>query len=294
VTGEIAPPRGVDRSIFIERTHSLSSYCDAINITDNVRGIPSMSSTACAHFMLEAGMEPVLQMSMRDRNRISIESELLGAYALGIRNVLFITGDNSLGELHPNTKMVNDIDSIQALQLASRLMSGMDFSGNEIEGKPEFFMGATFDPNTGSIEAQVMRTEKKRDAGARFFQTQAIFDTARLESFMDLAIDLGIKVLAGIIPLKGPEMAQYMNAYVPGIKVPDEFIKRLEVAGSGLKDEEMLEAMRVEGILIAGETIKAIRKIKGIHGLHLMTIGWDESIPILVKHASLYPRPRLR
>jgi 5,10-methylenetetrahydrofolate reductase len=294
VTGEIAPPKGADMNLVVERTHLISDYCDAINVTDNVRGIPSMSSATSAHFILQESVEPIMQMSTRDRNRISIESELYSAYALGIRNILFITGDNSLADSHLDAKMVYDIDSIQALRLASRLMGGIDLAGNELEGIPEFFLGATFNPYVNSIEAQVARTEKKRDAGARFFQTQAIFDTTRLELFMDMAMDLNIKVLAGIIPLKGLEMALYMNQYVPGIEIPEELIKRLEAAGKGLKDEKMLESMSAEGLLIAEETIKAVRRIKGIHGLHLMGVGWEESIPALVKRSGLYPRPRVR
>jgi 5,10-methylenetetrahydrofolate reductase len=294
VTGELAPPKGADKNLILERTRVISDFCDAINVTDNVRGIPSMSSAAGAYFILQEGAEPVMQISTRDRNRISIESELYSAYALGIRNLLFITGDNLIFESNHMTKLVYDVDSIQALRLTSRLMSGFDIAGNELEGTPEFFLGATFNPYAESIKTQVARTEEKQAAGARFFQTQAIFDTTPLESFMDLAADLDITVLAGIIPIKSLEMAEYMNNNVPGIKIPDALIKRLEAAGKGLKDEEMLESMRAEGLLIAEETIKAVRKIKGIHGLHLMCIGWEESIPVLVKKAGLYPRPKSR
>lgn len=293
VTGEIGPPRGTDKNLVIERAHLISDYCDAINITDNVRGIPSMSSATCAHFVKKAGAEPIMQMSTRDRNRISIESELYSAYALGVRNVLFITGDHTLLGSHPEAKMVYDIDSIQALKLARHLMGGTDLAGDRLEGTPAFFLGSTFNPYADPLEMQVIRAEKKRDAGAKFFQTQAIFDTARLETFMDRIIELKLRVLAGIIPLKGPKMANFMNKYVPGIKIPEEFIRRLDVAGKGLKDEKMREAMRTEGLLIAAETVKAVKRIKGIHGVHLMGIGWEESIPELVKSAGLYPRPKV-
>lgn len=293
VTGEIGPPRGADSGIVRERTKLISNYCDAINITDNVRGIPSMSSAVCAHFVLESGAEPIMQMSTRDRNRISIESELYGAYALGIRNLLFITGDHTLLGSHPEAKIVYDIDSIQALRLATHLMKGTDLAGDQLEGTPEFYLGSTFNPYADPLDMHVLRAEKKRDAGAKFFQTQAIFDTERLELFMDKARDLELRVLAGIIPLKGPKMARFMNKKVPGIKIPEEFISRLETAGKGLKDNELREAMRAEGLLIATETIKAIRKIKGISGIHLMGIGWEESIPLLVQKADLFPRPRV-
>ena len=277
----------------LERARLIMDYCDAINITDNVRGIPSMSSAVCAKYVIEAGAEPIMQMSTRDRNRISIESELYGAYALGIRNILFITGDHTLLGSHPEAKMVYDIDSIQALQLASHLMSGKDLAGDSLEGTPQFLLGSTFNPYADPLELQVMRVEKKRDAGAKFFQTQAVFNPERLELFMDLARDLNVKVLAGIVPLKGPKMAQFMNKRVPGIKIPDEFIQRIENAGHGLKDADRRDAMREEGLNIAYETILKIRKIKGIHGIHLMGIGWEDSIPELVKRAKLYPRPRV-
>jgi len=294
ITGEIGPPRGADKTIVLERTNLVSDYCDAINITDNVLGIPSMSSAACARLVIDAGAEPIMQMSTRDRNSISIESELYGAYALGIRNVLFITGDDAILGSHPKAKTVYELDSIQALELASHLMGGTNLASEPLEGTPEFFLGSTFNPNAEPFEIQVQRAKKKRDAGARFFQTQAIFETTRLEAFMDLAMDLELKVLAGVLPLKGPKRASFMNNNVPGINIPEELINRLEDAGKGLKDEEMLEAMRAEGLLIAAETIKDIRRIKGIHGVHLMGVGWEESIPALVKSTGLYPRPKVR
>lgn len=294
VTCEIGPPRGADKSIVQQRTRTVSDYCDAINVTDNALGIPSMSSAACARIVLDAGAEPIMHLNTRDRNSISIESELYGAYALGIRNVLFITGDDVILDSHRNAKAVNDMDSIQALELASHLMGGTNLLGEPLEGTPEFFLGATFNPNAEPLDIQVQRAEKKRDAGARFFQSQAIFDTAGLEAFMDLARDLELRVLAGIIPLKGPKRASFMKNNVPGINIPEEHISRLEDAGKGLKDDEMLEAMRAEGLLIATETIKDIRRIKGIQGVHLMGVGWEESIPVLVKRTGLYPRPKVR
>jgi 5,10-methylenetetrahydrofolate reductase len=294
VTSEIGPPRGADGSIVLERTRLISDYCDAINTTDNVLGIPSMSSTACARLVLDTGAEPIMQMSTRDRNAISIESELYGAYALGIRNVLFITGDDVILGSHPHATIVHDMDSIQALRLASHLMSGTNIAGDPLEGTPEFFLGATFNPYADDVELQIHRVKKKYEAGAKFFQTQAIFETGPLEAFMDLVSNLDLKVLAGVMPLKGPKRASFMNEKVPGIKIPQEIIQRMEEAGKGLKDEEMLEAMRAEGLLIATDTIKAIRHIKGIHGVHLMSVGWEESIPSLVKSTGLYPRPILR
>lgn len=252
-----------------------------------------MSSLVCAKYVIEAGGEPIMHLSTRDRNRIAIESELYGAYALGIRNLLFIAGDHTIFGSHPEAKMVYDIDSIQALQLASHLMTGMDLAGDSLEGAPEFLLGSTFNPSADPLELQTMRVEKKRDAGAKFFQTQAIFDIERLELFMDSVRHLDVKVLAGIVPLRSPEMAQFLNRYVPGIKIPEGLIQRLEEVAHDLKEEDQQNAMHAEGLSIASETISKIRKIKGIHGIHLMGIGWEESIPQLTKRAKLYPRPKV-
>lgn len=293
ITSEIGPPRGTDSDFIIERTKLIADYCDAINVTDNVGGVPTMSSTASARLVLDAGGEPILQLSTRDRNRIAIESELYGAYALGIRNVLFITGDRTIMGAHSDAKLVFDMDSIQALRFTSHLMEGIDFDGEELQGKPEFFMGATFNPFAESIEMEILRTKQKKDAGAQFFQTQAVFDTLAFETFVDRIRDLELKILVGIIALRGPKNARFMNVNVPGIKIPEEYIKRLESAGKGLKDDEERDAMRNEGLLIASETIKVIRNIKGIAGLHLMGIGREESIPDLVKLAGLSSRRKL-
>ncbi len=292
VTGEITPPHGSDANIIREHTHLVAEYCDAINITDNVRGIPTMSSMVCAHLILQAGAEPIMQMSARDRNRILFESELYGAYALGVRNLMFITGDHTLLGSHPEAKMVYDMDSIQALQIAKHLMHGTDLSGQELEGTPTFLIGATFNPYADPLEMHIWRTEKKQAAGARFFQTQAIYDTSRLEEFMKGIDGLDAGVLAGIIPLKGPKMARFMNKHIPGIKIPDSMISRLDDAGRGLKGADKREAVRAEGLLIASETIEDVRKINGVDGIHIMGVGWESAIPELVKGAGLYPRPR--
>jgi methylenetetrahydrofolate reductase (NADPH) len=252
-----------------------------------------MSGTASARIILDAGGEPILQLSTRDRNRISIESELYGAYTLGIRNVLFITGDPAITSPYSKAKMVFDIDSIQALHLSSHLMRGAHYDGEELEGTPKFFMGSTFNPYANSTELEVLRTEKKKDAGAEFFQTQAIFDTDRFEAFMELVRSLKLKVLAGILPLRGPRNARFMNENISGIEIPDEYIKRLEDAGKGLKGDAELEALREEGLVIASETIKSIRKIKGISGIHLMGFGKKENIPELIKRAGLSSRSKM-
>ncbi|NHJ14443.1 MAG: methylenetetrahydrofolate reductase [Candidatus Thorarchaeota archaeon] len=291
VTCEVAPPHGADHTLIEERTRLVKDYCDAINITDNVRGIPTMDSGVCAHFVLKAGAEPIMQMSARDRNRVLYESQLYGAYALGIRNVVFITGDHSLLGTHPQAKTVFDLDSVQAIQLAKCLMGGTDLSGAQLEGTPEFFLGATFNPFADPQDLQVWRVEKKRDAGAQFFQTQAIYDLDRFESFLSKVRPLKVKVLAGVIPLKSTAMAKFMRARIPGMRIPDKILARLENAGAGLKGVKQKNAIRSEGLLVAEETINTIHEIAGVHGVHIMSVGWEENIPSLVKSCNLYPRP---
>ncbi len=292
VTAEVGPPHGSDSRMVITKTDLMKEHCDAINITDNVRGIPTMDSSVCSHLVIQAGAEPVMHISARDRNRIQLESALYGAHALGVRNLLFVTGDHSLLGTHPEAKLVYDFDSIQALQIARHLMSGTDLSGQKLEGIPEFYLGSTFNPYADPIELQIWRVEKKRDSGARFFQTQAIYEISRFEEFMDGVRPLGVHVLAGVIPLKGPKMARFMNRRIPGIAIPEEMISRLERAGSGLTGDARRKAMKDEGVEIALETIEAVRSINGVNGIHIMAVGWEEVVPELVERAGLLPRPR--
>ncbi len=291
VTCEVGPPHGSDTRLFVSKVHNVMNYCDAINITDNVRGIPTMESMVCAHFIIREGAEPVMQVSARDRNRIQLEGLLYGAYALGIRNVLFVTGDHSLLGSHPQAKLVFDFDSIQALQIARHLMGGTDLAGQELEGTPEFYLGSTFNPYADPLELQVWRVEKKINSGAKFFQTQGIYDIERFAEFMDRVRGMDTHILAGLIPLKGPKMARFMNRRIPGIIIPDEMISRLERAGSGLTGAAKRDAVRREGVEIAIETMEEVRKIRGVSGIHIMAIGWEDIVPELVQRAGLVPRP---
>ncbi len=291
VTAEIGAPHGADSTLIVERSEMVRDYCDAINIPDNARGVPTMSSTICAYYVIQSGAEPVMHLTTRDRNRISLQSELYGAYAVGIRNVLFVAGDHARYGSHPDAKVIYDFDTIEALTLATKLREGTDFAGDELEGVPEFYIGATFNPNDKSFEEHIVQTEKKQNAGAQFFQTQAIFEPERLQDFMGLASGLNLKVLAGIIPLRDAEMAHFMNTQIPEITIPEEIIKRMEDAGKGLDEETSLKEMQREGIEIALETLEEIRKIKGINGVHLMGVGWTESIVEIAKGANLFPRP---
>jgi methylenetetrahydrofolate reductase (NADPH) len=291
VTAEIGAPHGADYSLLIERIEMIRDYCDAINVPDNARGVPTMSSSICAHYVLQNQAEPVMHLATRDRNRISIQSELYGAYALGVRNVLVMAGDHAKYGTHPEAKVVYDLNTLETLSMASRLREGTDLAGEELEGIPEFYLGATFNPNNSDPEEHILQTEKKQDAGAEFFQTQAIFEPNRLTDFMDLASGLNLKVLAGIIPLRDVEMAEFMNAQIPEITIPADIIKRMAEVGAGLDEELRIEEMKREGIRIALETLEEIRQIKGVNGVHLMGVGWTESIVELARGAKLFPRP---
>ncbi len=291
VTAEVLPPKGTDKDLLIERIRTVKDYCDAINITDNVRGIPLMSSLVCAYYVLQEHAEPIMQMTSRDRNRISFQSDLYGAYALGVRNLLFMKGDHPSLGTHPNACPVYDLDSIETVALANRLELGLDMAGDELEGAPSFYVGSTFNPFDDAT-VQLARIKQKAEAGANFFQTQAIFDVQSFEIFMGRIKDYDIKTLAGIIPLRNPELAEFMDANVAGISIPSPMISRLRDAGDGLDEEEMLLAYEREGLKIALELIEDIKRVDGVSGIHLMGVGWIESVPTLVKDAKLYPRPK--
>lgn len=291
VTGEIGAPHGADSSLVVERVEIIRDFCDAINVPDNARGVPTMSSTVCSKFILQAGGEPILHLTTRDRNQIAFQSELYGAFALGVRNILIMAGDHTRFGTHPHAKVVNDLDTLEAIAMAEHLASGVDSVGDELEGIPQFYIGATVNPND-ALEGQINRMKKKHAAGAQFFQTQAIFDTTSLTKFMS-EIDSDLNILVGIIPLRDSEMAQFMNDFVPGIQVPDEFIRRLDDAASSHEGEEpKIESMKAEGIQIALETIEVVQKINGVNGLHLMGVGWPDSIVEIVEKSGLYPRPK--
>lgn len=270
----------------------MKDYCDAINIPDNPRRIASMSSMACSRMVIESGKEPVMQIALRDRNRIALESDLYGAHALGVRNILLVTGDlPGLGS-DPDAKVISDIDSIQALKIASRIMEGKNHSSEELEGIPRFHLGATVDPMAHPNKEHVQRMREKCEAGAKFFQTQAVYDTERLAEFLEMTSDIDAHLIAGVIPLRGPEMAEFMTEHVAGITIPDEVVQRLVLAAEGLEGEEMEEASQREGMVIARETINILKKMEPVDGVHIMAVGWESCVPELVKSTGLHPRPR--
>jgi methylenetetrahydrofolate reductase (NADPH) len=291
VTAEIGTPRGSDHQSLLEKTKLLKDYCDAINIPDNPRRIPRMSGIACARFVLDAEAEPVLQIALKDRNRVAFKSDLYGAYALGVRNVLFVTGDLPGIGSDSQADLVSDIDSVQALQMAAHMMSGKNHTDEELEGVPAFFLGATFDPGIDQFAENVRRTRQKHESGAKFFQTQAIYEVDSFVEFMESIEDLDTYVLAGVVPLRSPEFAEFMNEHVSGVNIPDVIIQRLENAADRLDGEEREQATQAEGMMIATETISVLRRIKGVDGVHIMAVGWESCVPELVKSVGLYPRP---
>ncbi len=290
VTAEIGPPKHASAEGIRHHAHMLKDYVDATNITDNQTAIVRLSSIAAGVHVLDCGIEPIVQMTCRDRNRIAMQSDLLGAYSLGMRNVLCLSGDHQKFGNHPTSKNVYDIDSMQLIYLLRRMRDEKKFfSGEEIkEHEPRFFIGAVANPFADPFEFRVARLEKKVEAGAEFIQTQCIFDMERFERFMEMVRERGIHervhILAGVTPMKSWRAAKYIQTSVSGMIVPDELVQRLKNA----------EDPKREGIDICIEQIKYIKEnIKGVHGVHIMAIAWEEVVPEIVEKSGLYPRPKV-
>jgi len=279
VTAEIGPPKGTDIGGMLEHIEQLRGKVDAANVTDNQSAVMRVCSLAVSAVAVEKGLEPILQMTCRDRNRIGLQSDLLGAYILGIRNVLCMTGDYVSAGDHKNAKPVYDVESVQLLRIVGGLNAGKDMSGNELKGSTEFFPGAVVTPETDFLEPQLMKFEKKVNAGAQFFQTQAIYDVEAFSKFMEYARKFAVKILAGIVLLKSVGMANFMNKNVPGIRVPQELIDELKSAGK----EKALEA----GIDIAARHIRQLKERAICDGVHIMAIGMEHKVPMIMERAGL-------
>jgi len=278
VTSEIGPPKGVNVEKYIEEAEPLKERVTAFNVTDLQSAVMRFGSLATCRLLIERGMEPVLQMTCRDRNRLALQSDLLSAYGLGIRNVLCITGDHQkLGD-HPQAKGVFDLDSVQLLAAAKKLQEGKDLAGNDLEGNPEFFLGAVVTPEAEPLEMQLIKMKKKIEAGAEFFQTQAVYDTDKFKEFARRVSDLNVPILAGLVILKSVGMARFMNANVAGVNVPEELIEELK------KDKDKTKSGQT-GIEIAARTIKEIKDY--CQGVHLMPLGWDNKVPAILDGAGL-------
>lgn len=272
VTAELAPPKGTDTNRLIECAKAIKGRVDAVNLTDFQSAVVRVSSLGAAILIKQQGLEPVMQITGRDRNRIAIQGELLSAAALGIKNILALTGDHPVFGDNKQAKPVFELDSVNILQTASCLMQGKDLSGNSLNKAPEFYLGASVTPHYEPIELQILKMEKKAKAGAKFFQTQAIYDIKDIERLKEMTQHLDVKILAGIIPLKSPGMAEYMNKNVPGIFVPEEIIQKLRNSQDKVK----------EGLKIAAELINQLKDGKICDGVHIMAIGAEENVPLLL------------
>jgi len=302
VTAEIGPPQSADPEVIRRKARLLKGVVDATNITDNQTAIVRMSSIASAVLAMQEGVEPIVQMTCRDRNRLAMQSDLLGAYALGARNLLCLTGDHQSFGNHPTAKNVHDLDSIQFIRMVRDMRDEGRFQcGDEIKGvRPRFFIGAAENPFGDPFDFRPYRLMKKIAAGVDFIQTQIILDIPRFREFMKRVVDMGLHekvyILAGIGPLKSTGAARYMRDKVPGMRVRDEYVERMEAAVAGIPKEDKKarkEAWEREGIRIAIEQIQELREIPGVAGVHIMAIEWEEAVRPIVEGAGLLPRPQV-
>ena len=275
ITSEVGPPKGTNILPHIEEAEKLRSRIDAFNVTDIQSSVMRLGSLAVCRLLFEKGVEPVFQLTCRDRNRLALQSDLLSASVLGIRNVLILTGDHTVLGDHPQAKPVFDLDSVSLLDAVKGLMAGKDMVGNELDGKPDFFPGAVVSPGYQPIELQVMKMDKKIEAGARFFQTQAVYDIRSFENFMKETSRFNVPVLAGIVLLKSAGMAKFMNENVAGVSVPENYIKMM--ASADKKDRSRVS------IQIAAELIRGMKDM--CSGIHVMPLGWDRHVPAVLEEA---------
>jgi 5,10-methylenetetrahydrofolate reductase len=308
VTGELGPPQSADGEEIRHKATLLKGNCDAVNITDNQTAIVRMSSIGAGIIAIQEGLEPVVQMTCRDRNRLAIQSDLLGAYALGVRNLLALTGDHQNFGNHPTAKNVFDLDSVQLVRTVASMRDDKVFQcGDPFTGQePRFFLGAAAAPFADPIDFRPYRLAKKVKAGANFIQTQLVYDIEAFAKYMEKVRELGLHentfILAGLGPLKSPGMARYMKNNVPGILVPDAIIDRMTAAGkpwAGIPKDELTKenkrdrskAWKEEGIQVCIDLINQVREIDGVSGVHIMAIEWEEAIKPIVEGAGLLPRP---
>jgi methylenetetrahydrofolate reductase (NADPH) len=288
VTAECGPPKGADPDAVLKKAELLREKVDAVNVTDNQTAIVRMSSLAACSLLRSAGLDPVLQVVVRDRNRIALQSDILGASAVGIRNVLCLSGDHQGFGNQPQAMGVFDLDSIQFVNVVRNMRdNGTILGGEPLSKGPELFIGAAANPFADPMPFRVVRLAKKINAGADFIQTQCIYNLNRFEEWMKMAGDKGLTdnafILGGVTPLKSPGMAKYMKNRVAGMDVPDEVIKRME----GVPKEKQRE----EGLKICVETIQQVKDIPGVKGVHIMAIEWEEVVGEIVEKAGLLPRP---
>ena len=289
-TGECGPPQGANVEALKEKAKHLKGCVDAVNVTDNQTAVVRMSSWAASLVLLQEGLEPNFQMVCRDRNRLAMQSDILGIYAHGIRNMLCLSGDHQKFGNHPGSKNVFDIDSMQLINMVKLMRDeGKFLNGQDIDVSPRLFIGAASNPFGDPSEFRVYRLAKKIAAGADFVQTQCIYNMKRFREFMKQVVDMGLHekcaILAGVTPMKSVGMARYMAKQVPGMDVPEELIKRLQGAGKGKVAEE--------GIRFAIEQIEEFKEMEGVAGVHLMAIEWEHRVPEIAERAGVLPRPEI-
>ncbi|MGD9031626.1 MAG: methylenetetrahydrofolate reductase [Desulfobacteraceae bacterium] len=289
-TGECGPPKGANVEHLKEKAAHLKGVVDAVNLTDNQTAVVRMSSWAAATILIQEGIEPNFQLVCRDRNRLAIQSDLLGVYAMGVRNMLCLSGDHQSFGNHPEAKNVYDIDSMQLIALVKKMRDeGKFINDEEIDVPPRLFIGAASNPFADPYEFRVHRLAMKVEAGTDFIQTQCIYNMDKFRDYMKRAVDMGLHekchILAGVTPMKSIGMAQYMARSVPGMDVPESLIKRLRGAGKGKVAEE--------GIKFALEQIEEFKEMEGVSGIHLMAIEWEHKVPEIAERAGVLPRPEV-
>ena len=278
VTTELTPPKGLDLADLLKKADQLKELVDAINLTESPRARMAIEPTAVAKLLIDRGVEPIVQFTTRDRNRIALQADLLGAALLGVKNAVFMMGDDPKNGDHPEAKAVHDLTTLDVLRTARGLNEGHDLAGNALNGAPSIFIGATANPGAPDFDREVENVKRKIDAGAQFLQTQAIYDPELLARFVQ-ALGSNVAILAGIIPLKSSKMAAWLNSNVPGIRVPPESIAELNVVAGDA------EAELRTSIEMSARIIRAVRP--HCAGVHLMTIGWEQHIPAILAAADL-------
>ena len=277
ITSEIGPPKGTNIEPMLEETNLLKDKADAVNVTENQSSVMRLGSMAVCRLLKERGFEPVFQITCRDRNRLALQSDLISASVLGIKNVLCLTGDHVVMGDHPQSKPVFDLDSIHLLEAAKGLANGDDMVGNKLDGSPDFCLGAVANPGADPLEPQIIKMEAKVEAGAEFFQTQAVYDVRKFEEFIKEAEHIKVPIMVGIVLLKSAGMARFMNANVAGVSVPDKFIKIMAEAS---KEERPRKSIEIAASLI--------KEMKGMcQGVHIMSLGWDKHVPSVLEAAEL-------
>jgi len=286
VCGEMSPPQGVDKASILRKCDYFKDVVDAVNLTDNQTAIVRMSSVMSSVFALEGGCEPILQVTCRDRNRLAQQSDILGAYAAGIRNVLCLTGDYMNFGNHPDAKGSFDLDSVQLIHAVAEMNAGRFVCGEEMKSPPRMFIGGAANPFGEPLAMRVMRLGKKIRAGAHFIQTQPVFDIPRFEQWMSAVRDEGcdqqVFILAGVMPVRSVKALLYMKESVPGVRIADEYVKRMESA----------QDPKEEGVAVCVEIMKQLMQIPGVRGIHIMPVMWESITPRLVEEAGLLPRPK--